>query len=96
MFLWRPMLFVLLITLAMEPEDLPQQSILIILRTNKSMISQTLLHPPSFSMLSMHFMLLGYSFEARPRGGGVLWISSGRDDQMGAKIKAQKNPLTKI
>ena len=35
MFLWRPMLFVLLITLAMEPEDLPQQSILIILHTNK-------------------------------------------------------------
>lgn len=34
-FLWRPMLFVLLITLAMEPEDLPRQSILIILCTNK-------------------------------------------------------------
>ena len=31
-FLWRPMLFILLITLAMEQEDLPQQSILIILR----------------------------------------------------------------
>ena len=31
-FLWRPMLFVLSITLAMEQEDLPQQSILIILR----------------------------------------------------------------
>ena len=31
-FLWRPMLFVLSITLAMEQEDRRQQSILIILR----------------------------------------------------------------
>ena len=26
-------------------------------------------------------------------GGGVLQISSDRDDQMGAKIKTQKNPM---
>ena len=28
--------------------------------------------------------------------GGVLGISGDRDDQMGAKIKTQKNPWTKI
>ena len=34
--------------------------------------------------------------EARRVGTqGVLWISSDRADQMGPKIKTQKNPLTK-
>ena len=27
------------------------------------------------------------------RGGGVLWISSGRNDRMGAKMKTPKNSL---
>ena len=27
-----------------------------------------------------------------PPGLGILWISSDRDDRMGAKIKTQKNP----
>ena len=53
-FLWRPMLFVLLITLAMEPEDLPQQSILIILRTNK-MICMILAVRPCSILPGEHF-----------------------------------------
>ena len=32
---------------------------------------------------------------ARGGGGGVLWISSDGDDQMGAKTRTHKNPWTK-
>ena len=55
-------------------------------------------------MLSIHGLGDGFSLQVVaddgvmvPGGrGGVLQISSDRDDRLGAKIKTQKNPWTKI